>query len=191
MHFNTNLLPIFSGTYYTIWDIVEYDDNGDEVEVDYDFKDLMRGIASEYAGYNDYIVKELNLPYITKIKFDGGFYSPREYNFSTDCLDFDMTINYRELVKAVKGLKDDQEFKTYLHDHFTSYDGFISFTPNNYDDILSEILTKGNEFDQSISAITTYLVGEKCLQDIEYEVHDSWQGNGYGGTDYTYPTDTV
>jgi hypothetical protein len=196
---NTNLIPIFTGTYESpFWEVREYNEDGsEEMEVDYNFKELMATIAKAYHNKEDYILSELNVPFIKSIKFNGEFYSPRAYNFSTDTLDFEVDINKKELMAKLEELKNDQGFEKYLHDHFTSYDGFWSNTPNNYNDLVNEIKTwgkstntidgYGREFDQAIGALITYLAGLNNKYNdysIEEMVANRWQGNGYGGLDY-------
>ena len=63
---NTNLIPIFSGTYENIWEVRETSDNGEELPVDYNHGDLMASIVSEYQDHAKWIVKELNIPWIKK-----------------------------------------------------------------------------------------------------------------------------
>ena len=180
---NTNLIPLFCGTYETMWEIREYNDDGDEVEVSYDFSDFMKSIQSVYDDQGWWIVKEMDIPWVKKIKFIGNW-SPREYNFKTDQLDFQLTINAKEMLKKLAELKNEPEFKEFLHDKYTSYDGFWSWTPNNYADIYSSITENKNDFCQSLSAMITYLIKDK-VREIQMDVYEEWNGNGYGGLDYT------
>ena len=181
---NTNLVPMFSGTYESIWDIVEYNEEGtEEVMVDYDQQDFMASIASAYQDNELQIQKDLNCTFLRGLHFTGKTYSPREYNFSTDELDFEVKLSITELLQVVKNLEANEEFKTFLHDHYTSYDGFMSLTPNNYRDFKEAIVNRGNDFDQALGSLIRYLAG-KNLQDIEETVYEDWQGNGYGGLDY-------
>jgi len=187
---NTNLVPMFSGTYESMWEVVEYNEDGtEEVNVDYEHKDLMRSIAEAYRERTDYIKSELNCPFIKKLQFDGTFYSPREYNFKTDELDFTITVDYKEMLLAVKELKDDKAFSDFLHDHYATRDGFWSYTPDNYRDILLALSDKNNnEFKQSVGALIRYLglsnIKNHGGYSIEEMVYEDWQSNGYGGLDY-------
>jgi hypothetical protein len=175
---------MFTGTYEGIWEPTEYNDDSEEVEIDYKHSDLMQGIKQAYNSGSDYIINELNIPWIKSIKFTDTW-SPREYNFNTDQLDFNLVIDKRAMIKALKSLKNDVGFNTWLREKFTSYDGFWSHTPNNYFDLCDELINEsGEEYDQSIGALITYLAGDKTLDDIEYMIHDDWQGNGYGGLNY-------
>ena len=184
---NTNLVPLFSGTYESIWEVYETDDQGNELPVDYNQADFMASIASEYQKHNAYIKSELAIDFIKSINFTGGTNSPREYNFSTDTLDFEVEINKTKLLQTLKNLETDQEFSKYLKDNFTSYDGFMSFTPNNYHDLKTQIVGEGDEYSQALGALITYLgknIEHGGGTSIEEMVFDSWQGNGYGGLDY-------
>jgi len=180
---NTNLIRLFGGTYESQWEITEIADNGEELEVEYKHNDLMAGIAREYQNHASEIVRDIELPFIKKIEFTGGFHSPREYNFSTDELDFKLELDIDELVKTLKTYKDNAEFRQYLIDHYRSRDGFISFTPDNYEELAKNIIEEGEDFDQSLGAFITYLTSDK-FQEIENDIWEDWQGNGYGGTDY-------
>lgn len=183
---NTNLVPIFSGTYETDWNIQDHDDDGNELNTVYDHKDLMRGIVEEYHNHEDKIKTALNCDFITSIKFD-GFYSPHEYNFNTDTLDFTIEVNKKKMIQALNKLENSEEFSQFLYDHYTSYDGFMSFTPNNFEGIKDQIMNEGREFDQSVGALIRFLAGEEVgiyMERIEYMVHDDWQSNGYGDTEY-------
>lgn len=66
-----------------------------------------------------------------------GLYSPRYYNFETDKLNLIIDCDVEALKKYC--FEDNKaEFDVYLHDNFTSYDGFISFVPNNVKEFMSE-----------------------------------------------------
>jgi len=182
LQLNTNLIPIFSGTYGTNWEVTECNDDGDELELDYKHEDLMRSIMGVYQENSKDIVKDLGVKFIKSIKFDGVF-SPREYNFKTDQLDFTLTINLLSMMGELKALKDNKEFSKFLHDNYTSYDGFMSFTPNNYKELRLQILEGDSEHDQSISALITFLSKDN-IKEIEGDILEDWGCNGYGGLDY-------
>lgn len=186
---STNLVPIFTGTYENIWEVIEYNEEGtEEVEVEYNHIDLMKSIAKTYQKEEKYILSKLNSPFIKSLHFTGDFTSPREYNFRTDVLDFDIEVNRAELIRTLKKLENNQELETFLHDHYTSYDGFISFTPNNYRELKKEIVNQGNEFEQAMGALIRFLAENNIDStggtSIEYMVYENWSGNGYGGLDY-------
>ena len=185
---NTSMVNgIFSGTYENFWEVNEYDDDGNELEVDYDFKELMASIGRVYKSEApEIILSEWQLPFIKSIEFTGEFYSPREYNFSTDSLDFVLDINKAGLLRELKKLENSEEFKQFLIDNYRSRSGFWSFTPDNYSEILKSIETDGDDRDQSISAVINYLMPkvESAYESIEGQLYEIWISNGYGGLDY-------
>lgn len=94
-----------------------------------------------------------------------GMYHPRFYNFETDCIEF--TFKYEDSLKMylyqyTVANKDD--FDKWLHDNFTSRDGFYSFTPNNY----AEWLEGYNDNDNKcVSALLTYFLHNECDENNE------------------------
>lgn len=185
---NTGLFQIFSGTYESPWEITDYDENGtEELDVTYDFQDFMKGIARAYESESInmmYFFKEY-APFVKKIHFQGTFASPREYNFSTDVLDFEITVSKKELMSKLDELRTNKAFSDFLWENYRSRDGFISFTPSHYDDLREQIETEGDEYAQSIGALLSFLMNEDTRWEIEESVLESWRGNGYGGTHYT------
>ena len=66
-----------------------------------------------------------------------SMYHPRYYNFETDSANF--TFEYSDELKDwfFDYVTDNQmEFEKFLADNYTSRDGFLSFTPNNWNDWL-------------------------------------------------------
>lgn len=186
---NTSMVKgLFNGTYESMWQVEEFDEDGNELEVDYDSKEFMQSIADVYKSEAPEIIlgKLVELPFIKSIKFTGGFYSPAYYNFSTDSLDFEIELDKKGFMAELKKLENDSKFKQFLIDHYRSRDGFISFTPDNYSGILESITEEKGSFDQSISAVLNYLIPacEDYYESVEVQMYEIWQGNGYGGLDY-------
>lgn len=174
---NTGLIDhIFSGCYGTIW---EDGENGEWIEL-FKLKDIKNG----YNNYRNEILKELQqvIPNIKDIRFTGT-YNPREYNFDNDQLDFTLIVKNNFEKELVKMLENDQNFNKYLHDNYTSYDGFISLTPNNIQDWEEAILDENDvEHDQAISAAINYLLSiryKNDYYDIEMTMYENLSGNGY------------
>jgi hypothetical protein len=71
---------------------------------------------------------------ITAIEYK-GLCSPKYYNFETDKLELIIECD----IEALKGycFNNYKDFDTYLHENFTSCDGFISFVPNNVQEFAS------------------------------------------------------
>ena len=185
---NTNLVPIFSGTYNTPWEVEAHNDNGDELYCEYDFSEFMTSIQEAYEAKSLDIVRDLELDWIKAIKFT-GHNSPREYNFSTDTLDFELEIDQVGLLKAVTDLSTDIKFEKWLAENFTDRDGFWSWTPNSYTGIFEAIYGETDKYHQALGAVIQWLAKDALEGDwyntIEGTVHEYWQGNGYMGLNYT------
>lgn len=95
-----------------------------------DFKKLM---VDKAEGAIRYALDDLGIPY-TEITM-GGFHSPRQYNFSTDWIEFELEMpdDYVETIKANVRNDEDGFFK-FAKKNFGSYDGFISFYPYEKED---------------------------------------------------------
>ena len=64
-----------------------------------------------------------------------ALHSPRFYNFETDKLEIEIALDWDKLLVWVQ--ENCGAFNEYLHDNFTSCDGFTSFVPNNYNDFFN------------------------------------------------------
>lgn len=188
---NTNLVKrIFNGTYENIWgEYEEEDDNGKNRYMEYNFDSLMKSIQQAYVNNAKTVKDELNVSFITDIRFGKGWWSPSYYNFSTDRLEFEADIDTEKLNKTLEDLANDSSFEEWLHSHYSSRDGFWSFTPNNYKELRTEIEEQGEHFEQALGALITYLSRHLDNRDfynsIEGMVYEDWSGNGFYGLDYT------
>lgn len=111
------VIPDTYGTTDWCWEVSE--------EMWEPFKQLLVDKAKDAIVY---ALDDLGIPY-TKIIM-GGFHSPREYNFTTDWIEFEleMSDDYVETIKA--NVRNDEElFFRFAKERFGSYDGFISFYP--------------------------------------------------------------
>lgn len=152
---NTGLLPIvdvcmYGGlldpanieSAYNDFERYNCEEDGTEfhyVDLDYDKFDM--AVLEIAAGY----IKGEVMPILSKYGVKNiqtlGIYHPREYNFETDQLDFDIELSddfeeqMREnIVKFQK--EDDGRMQQYIDDHWKSYDGFWSYMPESFDEIL-------------------------------------------------------
>lgn len=187
---NTNLVPIFSGTYETMWEVSETDDDGNEVMVEYEFRDLMKSIVEAYNDRRDDIVRDLEIKWIKSIKFTGSN-SPREYNFSTDQLEFTANIDKRGMIAYLNSLAGDKEFEKWLYENFTSRDGFWSYTPNTYQGISNAIRDQNDEHDQALGVLIQWAGTIANGEGIEDMICEDWRCNGYRGLDYQIAPDNL
>ena len=86
----------------------------------------------------------------------GDLYSPKYYNFSDDGIDLKVTYNKAKILQFAFG--NSEQFNQYLKENYSSYDGFTSFTANNYTEWLIDF--KNNK-DQAIGAVLTYIFNDE------------------------------
>jgi hypothetical protein len=185
LNLSTNLLPLITmGTYdgqicdvnnfiddYTIdedykegyinYDSRTYWDNFDNNK----YKTKLFKLSNEYLIDN--IKQELTDLNIGILNIECiGIHSPKYYNFSTDSLNYDLSVsdNFNHILIDIINNLDDNDTNSlskFLKDNFTSRDGFMSFTDNNIPDLINSI----NDFeDREISAfLTWYLKGKDII----------------------------
>jgi hypothetical protein len=172
---NSNLIDIFSGRYETIWcEAKDYEQEQEELEQEKELsKDNYRAMQDILEAYKTNVsASDFNINFIKDIDFTDT-YSPKFYNYSTDTVVFTLTVSMLELLEALEALKDNQDFKDFLKKNYSDRDGFWSYTPNNYQDIWYSITSENARFDQSISALITFLAGKDTLQSIELEAFNN------------------
>ena len=100
--------------------------------------------------------------------------SPREYNFTTDKLIVNVEFRLRALEHWC--LKDKpEEFSKYLKENYSSYDGFISFTPNSIDAFKEKYFNEYKTFEERernnlINVMLEFYF--ECQIDFELDVND-------------------
>jgi hypothetical protein len=106
------------------------------VTVDYeDWKKELTLIATNYIK-NDF------LPTLKKYGVENiegtGIWSPKEYNFTGDALEMEITMqeNWQEIfAQRLEELKKITACQEYIKEHYHSHSGFISFMPKSFDAI--------------------------------------------------------
>lgn len=104
-------------------------------------------------------------------------HSPKYYNFETDELYFDLIVNDNfnsEIIHYVNKMDSNQQkmFSEFLNKKYSSRDGFCSFTPNNIIDLVSTIENESEGYEQSISAIFSWILGYNELLASWYNIHN-------------------
>jgi hypothetical protein len=85
---------------------------------------------------------------------------PREYNYSDDCIEFDMRINTSWVKFKFAELSKKGDFRKFIRDNFSSRSGFISFIPNDVDDYDALLNPSNPEYWKVVSAIIQYMIDE-------------------------------
>ena len=100
--------------------------------------------------------------------------SPREYNFTTDKLIINVEFRLRALEHWC--FKDKAEkFNKYLKENYSSYDGFISFTPNSIDAFKEKYFNEYKTFEERernnlINVLLEFYF--ECQIDFETDVNE-------------------
>lgn len=176
---NTNILPVTDfGTYsggltyvmddVFVWDCINVEALNPDAE---EYEEIMQLIAEKYSGIDDFFKLVLECaPETIQSAFDEyeipvqiipdscKWNRPQFYNYSDDCIEFDMIIDTDWIESQFGKLRDDPEFKKFIKDNYSSYDGFISFMPNNIEEYAEILESKSDDFWKIVSAIVSYMV---------------------------------
>jgi hypothetical protein len=171
---NTNLFPIINvGMYYSFispdsifddYDINEDFENGDSEYNAEQFwdnfdNDKYKAKIQELAA--DFLTYEIDENFITIEA--GELYSPKYYNFDTDNIELIVNFDKFKLLDEIK--KDVNAFNTFLKEKYSSYDGFCSFTANNFD---QWYIDYKDEKETAIGALLTYLFKDSDYKEKFY-----------------------
>jgi hypothetical protein len=162
-------IHFFPGTYHTL-----FSPEIDTVLSDYEtinYTKYLDELGLEYCrNLSDYLPSEIELD--RDITYTDHS-SPREYNFATDRLFADVSPQLLADLQLYAKLHL-EEFKSYLKERYTSYDGFMSHYSADAEDRLCE----GKELDHNLvgdllcfSISHSYNLGNK-YSDLQYELYN-------------------
>lgn len=184
---STNLIGV-DGVYCTYWGLGS--NLIDDWLINEDFKDGHIDYNSEYfwRNYNhsafmddwaeqvynhiESILKDVfkyHLQMDVNLEYK-GYWSPREYNFSHDVVNFDIDCS-EGWDKLIDFCTTHPDFSKFLKDHYSSYDGFTSFTANNVDTLLEDIAVEDMT---AYGAMITFLLSNFASDDIrsiDFEIY--------------------
>ncbi len=137
--------PGFYGTYFEsdlAEEMVLEDENLNYDQVEFDYEEYRKRVVEKVISE---IQNQLNLEgFNINIEFD-GIYSPREYNFGNDVINCTYEFTTADLDKLKEYLMDnDNDFKTFLDNNYSSFDGFISYFETEPKTWLNEYLNIGS-----------------------------------------------
>jgi len=189
-------LPVFTGFYHTVFEASgeenEIDDiNGQREEknlppIDYDacewnYEDYRQNVSKECTNEIERQLKDL-LNDKVKVEFQ-SLYSPKEYNFSNDSINVEITLNKDAQRTILEILRDNSEtFSLYIRERYSSRSGFISSHSNDSNEWLN-ILDRWdlNELSHKLGAVLGFI-----LEEIEEFTQNDLQENIE--TKYVYAT---
>lgn len=161
---NTNLLPIINVGMYE--SPLDSNYTLDPYIIEEDLKEgyifFNPDVFSYFFNNDAYVktVRDLAEEYLTDIETKlfkivevGEIYSPKYYNFSTDNLEFTVEYNKTKIINFAHNTA--KSFNKFLKENYTSYDGFLSYTSNNFNDWLKGF---NNDNEQEIGAILRFIL---------------------------------
>lgn len=170
--------PLFPGFYNTILSegyfdhdsecdhykelgLIPQDIDNSDIDFSFDYDQYMLDVSSKYVDLVNEFLSENNLA--SNVEFV-KLVSPKFYNYSTDKIIIKGTFNIPVIIKVINN--NLENFKNFLKDNYTSYDGFISFIANNSNEFLSELLTGKPEYLTAalIFAMNALYQGNESLQ---------------------------
>ena len=99
-------------------------------------------------------------PIDLKIGKFSGLRSPREYNFTTDKISFEVDVDLRKL-KSYCLTKNRKDFDDYLYKNWRDRDGFWSFVPSNIVDFADEL--------KNDSSLIDIMIEYYLLKNVNFE----------------------
>lgn len=152
-------LPVFTGFYCTVFEPFNEEIEIEEIN-DHRVKKGLTTIGYDdcqfnYKEYEKTVSKECVDAVETKLQETIGkgieiefekLVSPKEYNFANDSINVEISLNKEAQQTIVKILKDnEQEFKTFIKDRYSSCDGFISSHSKYSEEWIEAIKTFDND----------------------------------------------
>lgn len=119
---NTGVLPIVDTDMYSLNDVLPESATLEELD------DIVKEVATPFI--KDTIQKVL--PSV-EIKAT-GVYHPKQYNFSGDELEFDLTVSSEEYEALKEKVLADNKFNKFLSDEYSSKSGIISTMPDSIEE---------------------------------------------------------
>lgn len=170
-------LPVFPGFYGTLFEIDDQNEiiledineiresNGmkpvtfDALEFDYESARIKTAKIACNFVWND-------LDCLDSVTFQEVI-SPREYNFKNDSINCEIDVDFDAMMEYLIEHQDD--FNGYLHEKYTSYDGFISFHSNNAADWTKEYIEE--KLEHRIGACLDFILFDQNDRVVEW-MHD-------------------
>lgn len=174
-------LPVFPGFYGTILESDDYHEEDsiaegktwDDYEWDYD--EYHQRVARASVD----VVAEWLTPLGITVEFQ-KLVQPRQYNFGNDSVNVEFTLSDNSWSEIIEYLmENEEEFREYIKNRYTSYDGFSSHYSNDSDVWLTDYIPNKYKPEHILGALVDfYLDLEEWTEDALYEALNS-QGEFY------------
>lgn len=199
---DTDVIPVADfGCYWgslrgALEDVFVYDALGDIGPDDEYYDEIMQLVEEKYDGVPEFFEQVLryapgtiqeafndyDIP-ATVVNGSCKWYHPREYNFSDDVIEFDMTIDTNWVESKFRELSENSAFTKFIGREFSSRDGFISFMPNETSEYETLLDPNNGEYWKVVSAIIKFIVNEdpSIRDSVTEDLYESLRENA----DYT------
>jgi len=161
-------LPLFPGFYNTMFEADEessIEDGKSWEDYEWNHKDYYNRVAESCAKGIEEQLSNLGI----KVEFQ-AVVSPKFYNFSNDTINVAFHLDSENFDELHKYLLDNiEDFKGYLKEHYTSYDGFTSFHSNEPLDWFKALESKNQKLlEHKLSGMLDFYLGleEFTLNDL-------------------------
>jgi hypothetical protein len=152
-------------------------DNEDEKidynNVEFDYEEYRNRVAIAVIGAIENYLKHEGFE--ISIDFD-EVYSPREYNFGNDIINCTYSVSKIDFNKLKEYIiENENDFKTFLEDNFSSFDRFISYFETEPKTWLNEYLNEqSNKFQRAFAEILRFYLENEgfTVDDLASEVQD-------------------
>lgn len=139
----------------------QYYDFYDDEQGNYTYGQYEQAVAEKCAGALFGCLVQGSSDIIKDIQFV-ALHSPRFYNFETDKIECNVSVDWDKLLVYVQEHRDD--FAQYLQDNFTSGSGFTSFVPNNYSEFFDCLQ---DDFERLSQVLIEFYI----LQCLDYDMY--------------------
>ena len=181
--YDTQLNPSAYEDYMRELDKGEPDGDFTYYTVDYsDWKKELVKVATNYIKVN--FLKVLKKYGVDDIK-GTGIWSPREYNFTGDALDMEITMQdgwEAIMERSLQTFSEISDCRRYVCENWQSCSGFISFMPQTVEDVLTE----SDEERRLAAYLTLALVYEDVLEPAGDSLENLWEAGMYEFSDYDH-----
>ncbi len=130
----------------------------------YDHDKRKKFIFDQFKEFYEWdFLDEINEAMDLKMEFNviGWLNSPKQYNFSTDWMDFDLVIDKEKFLDRVRDM-DQEKLSVFLKENYSSYDWFMSNTANNLKDLYAWLK---NEDCQEYWAVIWFVLDDNDIID--------------------------
>ena len=183
---SSNLFPCVNvGMYWTILSPTEKEENLQDCCDTFEYVTIdMKEYESQIVGAAKGFISENVLPIMKKYGLENilveEIHSPKEYNFTDDCLYFtvEMSPDWRsKMHDYLNDFRKESKFQKYIEEHWYSRDGFWSWMPQSFDEI-----EQMNDKERCVGAYLTLCLlnedklglTEESLEYIYYEMEDTY-----------------